>query len=168
MGNGFQKFDLNDVPPKQELTVELVPQSAWGQNLRSALKKSEWDKLRKKTYADADYHCEICGGQGWGHSVECHEVWDYDDRNHIQKLVRLIALCPDCHRVKHFGKAQLDGKEAQALAQMRKVNGWTTEQAREHIKKATLTWYERSNHEWTLDLSWLKENGVGLLTPPVE
>jgi hypothetical protein len=32
-----------------------------------------------------------------------------------QRLERMIALCPSCHRVKHMGKARIDGKYDAAL-----------------------------------------------------
>jgi hypothetical protein len=163
MADSFQKFDLSDFSDKAVLlTVELVPSTAWGKNLRSELAPKDWDKLRKQTYADAGHHCEVCGGQGRNHPVECHEIWQYDDRKRIQKLIRLIALCPDCHQVKHFGLAQIQGKEKQALAHLMKVNGWTEREAREHIRDAARLWNERSENEWTLDLSWLESQGVAV------
>ena len=83
-----------------KLTVELVPRSLWGINLRSELPKSKWDKLRKATYKKANFVCEICGGVGRKWPVECHEIWHYDDENKVQRLDGLIALCPPCHQVK--------------------------------------------------------------------
>ena len=161
MADFFQKFDLNDFSEYAVLlTVELVPSTAWGKNLRSELSKKDWDKLRKQAYADAGHHCEVCGGQGRRHPVECHEVWEYDDVNHIQRLVRLTALCPSCHQVKHFGLAQIQGREKQAIAHMMKVNHWTERQAREHVRDAARLWNQRSEHQWTLNLSWLESVGV--------
>ncbi len=161
MTDNFKKFDLGYIPsPTQMLTVELVPQSAWGKNLRSELSKKNWDKLRKQTYENAGHHCEICMGQGRKHPVECHEVWDYNHKTKVQKLIGLVALCPACHQVKHFGLAQIQGREKQALAQMKKVNGWTEREAREHVRDAARLWNERSTYEWTLDLSWLTTVGV--------
>jgi len=160
MADGFQEFDLNDTSPTETLTVELVPSTAWGKNLRSDLPRKDWDKLRKMTYAAAGYHCEICGGKGPKHPVECHEIWDYDEKTHVQKLVRLIALCPACHGVKHFGFTQTQGFADEAIAHMMEVNGWTERQAREHVRDAARIWNERSVHEWTLDLSWLLSVGV--------
>lgn len=163
MADGFQDFDLNDVPEHTEsLTVELVPATAWGKNLRSELSRKDWDKLRKMTYAAADYHCEVCGGQGRRHPVECHEVWEYDDKKHIQKLVRLIALCPSCHGVKHFGRTQIQGFEDEAISHMMRVNHWSERQVREHVRDAARLWNQRSAYKWTLDLSWLASVGVAI------
>jgi hypothetical protein len=56
-------------------------------------------------------------------------VWDYDDGRQEQRLVRLIALCPACHEVKHLGLAAKRGRHAASLAHLAKVNGWTTDDA---------------------------------------
>lgn len=75
-----------------KLTIELVPATSWGNNLRSRLPKKSWNAIRKRVYKEADFKCEICGGVGKRHPVECHEVWEYDDVNHIQSLVGFVAL----------------------------------------------------------------------------
>ena len=46
------------------LTVELLPATTWGSNLRSVLRVSQWDKLRRGAYEAAQHRCEICGGAG--------------------------------------------------------------------------------------------------------
>ena len=70
-----------------KLTIELVPQSSWGNNLRSEanLSKGQWDKLRKESYRKANYKCEICGEKGPKWPVECHEIWHYDDEKHTRE-----------------------------------------------------------------------------------
>ncbi len=83
------------VPPAR-LTVELVPKTSWYNNIRALVDELDWDRIRRQVYRQADYRCEICGGRGPEHPVECHEVWRYDDRTHVQMLVRMIALCPAC------------------------------------------------------------------------
>ena len=82
------------------LTVELVPKTAWYKNLRSELPEGKWDQLRKHSYRLAEYKCEICTGKGDKWPVECHEIWDYDDVNHIQKLIlEVITIVQDSERL---------------------------------------------------------------------
>lgn len=145
-----------------KLTIELVPKTAWYANLRSALKKSQWDKLRKQVYEQASYLCQVCGGKGRKHPVECHEVWAYDDEYQIQKLVRMIALCPACHEVKHIGRAQMLGKGDRALKHLAKVNGLSLAGANAYLDQISREWAWRSNFEWTLDLNALADYGVEL------
>ena len=129
-------------------------------NVRTVLSRDQWDFLRKQVYAAAYHTCQICGGVGSKHPVECHEVWNYDDKKGIQKLTGMIALCPACHRVKHFGLARLRGKEAETTKHFCRVNGIKPAQARLHIQRAFLEWEKRSQQKWTLDLSILKDYGI--------
>ena len=140
-------------PPK--LTVELVPKTAWFKNVRSEVSKERWDNIRKLVYMKALYSCEICGGQGPKWPVECHEVWEYDDTKHIQRLVRMTGICPDCHQVKHIGLAERMGHLKDALAHLAKVNKWDEKQARQYVKEQFEVWQQRSRYKWTLDLSAL-------------
>ncbi len=135
------------------LTIELVPVSTWGDNLRSRFKPSAWDRLRRECYAAAGHKCEVCGGVGPKHPVEAHEVWDYDGETHTQRLVRLIALCPACHEVKHFGRAMNEGNMQRAFEHLRRVNGWSPNEAEAHVQAAFKLWAARCAHEWTIDIS---------------
>jgi 5-methylcytosine-specific restriction endonuclease McrA len=148
------------VPPAR-LTIELVPKTSWYNNVRALVDELGWDRIRRQVYRQADYRCEICGGKGPEHPVECHEVWRYDDRTHVQTLVRMIALCPACHQAKHIGFANVKGKGAQARAHLARVNGWTPERADAYINEAFQVWAQRSGGPWTLDLEGLRPYVLG-------
>lgn len=142
------------------LTIELVPSTSWFSNVRSEVPAAVWEKLKKVAYKLAHYRCEICSGRGRKWPVECHEVWHYDDASHIQKLVRLIALCPMCHRVKHIGFASLQPDFNDVIAHLMKVNQWSDRiTAESYIKQCAKVWEGRSKHDWTLDISCLKQYG---------
>jgi len=136
------------------LSIELVPRSAWFRNLRSMIPTVEWDKLRKDTYSRVGYRCEICGGKGSKHPVECHEKWEYDDKRHVAKLVGLYGICPSCHECKHIGMAQVKGRLRQAKEHLAKVNGISDQKASDLVREAFRVWSERSEHEWTVDIEW--------------
>ena len=144
---------------KPKLTCELVPRTCFYSNVRSVLPTSVWDKLRKESYAKAKFKCEICKGsgldQGYKHALECHEIWDYDDLNHVQTLTGLISLCPTCHQVKHIGRSIAIGKQDVCFQQLAKVNKWTQKEIEEHISSSFQLHKERSKYQWSLDLSLL-------------
>lgn len=146
-----------------KLAIELVPETAWYANLRSELPKDVWDRLRRESYQRANYRCEICGGVGRTHPVECHEVWQYNDKTHVQKLVRLITLCPACHEVKHIGRAEVVGRYQPALKHFMQVNQLSLVQARQYIEDAVELWRERSEYDWQIDLSNLPKEVQNLL-----
>lgn len=138
-----------------KLTIELVPQTSFYTNVRSNVTKKEWDVIRNKCYTDANHKCEVCGGVGKKHAVECHEVWQYDDETHTQTLVGLVALCPSCHRVKHAGLAQVNGLINLVVKQLMKVNNMSFEAAIKYIDNSFDIWEKRSKFEWKLDITYL-------------
>lgn len=144
-----------------KLLVELIPSTCHYSNVRTTVTASEWDKIRFISYEKANNKCEICGdtgkNQGYKHNVECHEIWDYDDVNHIQKLTGLISLCPTCHQVKHIGRAIIIGKQAICYRQLGKVNKWTQTEINNHILESFELHKKRSKYQWELDLSLLEQ-----------
>ena len=139
-----------------KLTIELVPQTSWYSNVRSNVSIKEWDIIRRKYYKKTNYKCGICGGIGNKHPVECHEIWFYDDKNKKQILKGMIALCPNCHKVKHAGLAGMRGETDIVIAQLCKVNGMNKDEAKQYLDKSFEIWLERSKHKWELDISFIK------------
>ena len=136
-----------------KLNFELVPDSCWYSNLRSNLPKEVWDKIRKKAYARAGGKCMICGAPTA--RLEAHEQWEYDDKNGVQKLANIVAVCKACHEVIHIGRTQLMGREREASEHFMKVNGCTYAEYRKALGEANEVHRERSKREWQLDVSEL-------------
>jgi hypothetical protein len=145
---------------KTILTIELVPSSTWYNNVRSAVTPAEWDKIRRQVYRQANNKCEICGGKGPKWPVECHEVWEYDDEANTQTLVKMIALCPNCHAVKHIGRTSVSGDLEAAIKHLCTVNGWSRNEAKMYIEASFEVWAMRSNKEWTVNIQALNDYGV--------
>lgn len=88
--------------------------------------------------------------------MNCHEIWEYDDQRHIQKLVSLIALCDLCHHIKHLGRAHLlvwEGKLDRDLLSKHfiKVNKCDPADYEKYKRKVFDQYNERSDHRWTVD-----------------
>ena len=139
-----------------KLQIELIPDSCWYFNVRSNVKTKQWDIIRKRVYQEADYRCEICGGRGIRYSVDCHEIWVYDDEKLIQKLDRFQALCPLCHEVKHLGLANVKGNGERAFGRFIELNRLDISIAIEIKKAVFLQWKARSAKQWTLNIELLK------------
>ena len=140
-----------------KLTIELVPSTSWYNNVRKNVSKSVWDRIRRTQYRKANYKCEICNGSGPEWPVECHEIWEYDKVSSIQLLTGFIALCPDCHLVKHIGYANVQGKYMEALEHLMLINKWDLQKANDYIEDAFDLWQERSKHGWTVNISFLED-----------
>jgi len=143
-----------------KLEIELVPETVWESNIRNLLPSPEWDKIRKEQYKKAVYKCEICGINA---KLHCHEKWEYDDENHIQKLVGFIALCENCHMIKHAGFSMhtIEGRKKydknKLIEHFCKVNNCKKEDFLKHEEEAFDKWEEKSNSEWTQDFGLWNE-----------
>lgn len=138
-----------------KLEIELVPQTAWYSNLRKKISKPEWDKIRKQAYKDSGNKCAICGAEG---RLNCHEVWSYDDKKQIQILKGFVALCSDCHWIKHIGLAGIQASKGlldmdKLINHFMKVNGVDKKTFDAHRENSFVMWRVRSQHEWKTDLS---------------
>ena len=151
---------------KNKLTIELIPKTCWFSSVRTTVRPKDWDMIRFISYEAAGHKCEICGdtgkNQGYGHNVECHEIWEYDDIYFVQRLAGLISLCVRCHQVKHIGRAIRLGKLNECVKHLAKVNKWTKEEIDAHLEESFDTYKQRSKFEWTLDLSILNEEPYNL------
>lgn len=138
-----------------KLDFELVPDSCWYSNLRSILKPSIWDVVRRDAYARAEGRCMICNRPV--KRLEAHEKWEYDEKTCTQKLVDVVAICHSCHSVIHIGRTQLLGDEKKASDHFMKVNKCSYSDYRKALGAANEK-HRRLNSvaEWKLDLSWLK------------
>ena len=139
-----------------KLNFEIVPDSCWYSNLRSILTPAQWDVVRKEAYARAGGKCSICGGQS--PRLEAHEQWEYDEKNAVQRLKNVIAVCRNCHEVIHIGRTQLMGREREAEEHFMKVNGASYPDYRKALGEANED-HRRRNliPEWKLDLTYLKK-----------
>ena len=138
-----------------KLKIELVPSTAWYSNLRNKIPKDEWDKIRKKSYSDSNHKCFICDAN---RRLNCHEIWEYDDKKHTQKLNGFVALCDDCHMIKHIGFAGIQASKGlldmdKLIEHFMKINSVDRKTFEEHHKKSFEIWEQRSKNDWKTDLA---------------
>lgn len=137
-----------------KLTIELIPSTIWYSNIRNLVSKEVWDKIRKEQYEKAGHKCEICGVSD---KLHCHEIWSYDDENYVQKLVGFIALCENCHMIKHIGfsmhtpEGMRRYERNNLIEHFCKVNDCKSEDFIQCEKEAFKIWEERSRSKWKQD-----------------
>ena len=152
-----------------KLEFQFIPRTTAGVNARTLCSKEQWDKARFACYQRAGYVCEVCSGVGPDHPVECHEYWEWDDPSGVQKLIKLIALCPTCHQAVHllgsmfragrFGTVrtarnyiELGGLYLNLLMHAMNVNKWTLDQTRSNIFEAYKQYSLRSTLQWKVNV----------------
>lgn len=139
------------------LTIELVPRTCWGKNLRSSV-PNRWESIRKYVVDKAAGYCAICEEKT--NHLHAHEQWAYDDKTRIQKLTDVIAICPLCHEVKHLGHTQKEGRGEEAKQHFLGVNGAAPAEYSVACSKAKKIFDERSKHEWEMDTTWLENQTI--------
>jgi len=142
-----------------KLEAELVPEPTWYINLRSIVTDEMWDFLRKKTYRDAFHCCSICGAKG---RTEAHEIWGYDDENHLQFLSGITCLCSYCHSLKHLALLRIRHEKEELniedyISHFCKVNSCTREVFDKHLIEADNTFNSRAGFDWKVVVpKWLE------------
>ena len=137
-----------------ELTIELVPSTVWYSSLYRLLPREVWDKIRNEIIKNNGRKCQVCGETEG--KMNLHEIWEYDDVKHVQKLDGFILLCEMCHHVKHIGLAGILANEGkldynEVIEHFCKVNDCTKKEFEKHRTEAFDVWQKRSEYEWKQD-----------------
>lgn len=66
------------MPPAKPhlLSLELIPRTVFGENLRNQLTWSQWETCKKFAKELSAGVCSVCGGAGAKGRVDCHERWE--------------------------------------------------------------------------------------------
>ena len=142
---------------KLNLTIELVPSTSWYSNVRSLVSRTDWDTIRFATYAEYNNICATHNCGSTRKPLNCHEVWEYEDTNHTQTLIKFVALCSLCHHVKHLGYAETladDGKLSMVpiMEHFMEVNNCDIRVYDVYRTAAFKQWAQRSKHQWVVNL----------------
>jgi len=142
-----------DILHHQKLEFEMIPDTLYFKNARSALSESKWQTVSKNVRHIGI--CACCMKQIPSQFLEAHEVWEYDDKKHIQTLIDIIPVCEMCHDVKHIGYNIKSGHytETELLNHYSLVNNISLEQARVCLKQARVKLGKRNEYNWTQDES---------------
>jgi hypothetical protein len=136
------------------LTAELVPRTVWQSSLAKLLPRSIWIDIKNEIIDEHGKKCQMCGETEG--TMSLHEIWNYDDANHVQKLEGFILLCSMCHHVKHIGLAGILASQGkldydEVVKHFCKVNECSAKEFEEHMDHAFRIWRERSQHQWKQD-----------------
>lgn len=141
-----------------KLEIELVPESAWGNNLSKGLAKKDWDQLRQACYARAGNRCVICDWSG--ESLDAHEVWDFHIPSKTQTLLDIVALCKKCHGVKHIKNTTRLGYEKESKEHFIKINKCSDMDFASHYMNTEMLYNQRNQVDrWTLKAPTLEQLG---------
>jgi hypothetical protein len=138
---------------------QLVPASAFNQNLRAILTKKQWQDFRQKVFIRHGKVCAYCGA--CPKKLDCHEIWKYqtfpDTENGNQILVKVLPLCTKCHQVCHIGFWSTQGPTDEITKHMAKVRKISVADAKAEIAAAFSLHNHLSAYYWILDVSAAKQ-----------
>lgn len=102
-------FPFPDWVEPELLTHPTIPDPLHRVNPRSIMGKTWWDKVRKASYAEHEFHCHACGvhksrAKGNLKRLECHERYEIDYAQGRVYFQGVVALCPWCHQFIHSGR----------------------------------------------------------------
>lgn len=139
------------------LMPDMLPVTSWELNIRNVFGQDVWDRMRKHSYAAAGFRCEICGDNS--KRLESHELFELVNETCHQKLIKLLALCPLCHKAHHLGIARRLNMLPEVLLHMKRINNWTDSELNFHIAEAYEMWEQRKDWPWQLDVTPLQNSG---------
>ena len=142
------------------MSIELVPSTVWESSVYKLMSREVWDSIRNDFIKENGRKCQVCGETSG--TMNLHEIWNYDDEKHVQKLEGFILLCRMCHHVEHISLAGILANQGklgydEVIEHFCKVNDCTKKEFEKHKAKAFEIWRERSEHEWNQDFGKYKE-----------
>lgn len=129
-----------------KLRIHLIPQSAYGKNMRSVMTNSEWNTLSKYVR-----DVEVCAGCLKAKSMkklEAHEIWKFKDGK--MKLKHIYPLCKKCHRSVHIGRAIHCNKGEKAAKRIMRYGKIPKDNFKQYYQNQWDKWRIRSTEKWTL------------------
>lgn len=162
------RLELESRFPVVAAPVELVPMPCWGRNVRSRLRPFVWELIRQDTLEKSGVRCAGCGRRRRHWNLDCHEVWRYEDETLTQRLVDIVAMCHDCHEIRHLGFSNVMGRGAKTERRLQSLNGWTPHELEDYLRLAFALWEQRSRNNWRRDISWVAEQGYPYTPRKVE
>ncbi|MGB3673788.1 MAG: hypothetical protein WA988_05055 [Candidatus Nanopelagicales bacterium] len=134
----------------------MLPKSTYGSSLRTVIEPDGWRRLRRaagRTTGGACAWCEEVTLAGRWRTWETHEVWTFDVATKRQVLAAVVPLCRTCHLTQHVGYARREGLEADVVARIRILNGWSQIETAREITAAEHLTSRRGRTAWDLDLT---------------
>lgn len=97
----FDRVNLTEWKAPEEndarlLTMPNVPLPLHALAPRNIVGPTEWNKIRKRCYVNANWKCEICGKELNPGEAQAHEVYSYDYKKQEAVFERPVCVCKTC------------------------------------------------------------------------
>ncbi|MGF6534948.1 hypothetical protein P3T20_005762 [Paraburkholderia sp. GAS206C] len=141
--------------------ADSIPETSWGSSLSNLLTWPCWNRLRQSAFVETGHRCLLCGTAG---KLDCHEIWKYYEPTKggkihrgalcgVQRLVKLIPVCADCHETFHLGLAGIRGRLNIAVERVAALYRLSDDEREAYFAMVKEDWYRRNEFSWALDVS---------------
>ena len=173
----FDVFEIGSERPTAVLEIPLCPDGA-SLSLKNALCSEDWDVVRKFVYTRAGRSCQVCGDIGPEWPVAAEPLWVFDTSSVArssygrQRLVDVVALCPDCLSARNDAKAYVRGADdvcrEETLSKFSSSHKLSFDNVFDMLEKARVQSVRMVDFSWALELSWLVTSGVFDVAPQLD
>jgi hypothetical protein len=141
--------------------ADSIPETSWGSSLSNLLTWPCWNRPRQSALVATGHRCLLCGAAG---KLDCHEIWKYyeptkDGQIHrgalcgVQRLVKLIPVCADCHETFHLGLAGIKGRLDIAMERVTALYRLSDDERDAYLAMVKEDSNRRNEFSWAIDVS---------------
>lgn len=132
-----------------------ISNQSWFTSTSLHCSKRYWEQIGILLKGFHGCQCAVCDVQKTEDEIDIQELWQFDDKRKIQKLVCYYPICINCQD-HSFMPSELDDDELQSFVQFFKdINGWSVEQSKDHIQNALSLKKSRDQSDWIVDVEYL-------------
>lgn len=136
-------------------TLTALSNQTWFTSTSEHCSKRYWNQVGMLIKGFHQCQCAVCFSIKTDDEIDIQELWSFDDKRKIQKLVVYYPICIDCLDNTMLGD-DLDSEERQGIAQyLTKINKWSFSEADEHISESLVLKKKRNQSEWLVDVDHL-------------
>lgn len=135
--------------------LDPISNQSWFTTTSLHCSKRYWEQIGILLKGFHQSQCAVCDVQKTEDEIDIQELWHFDDKLKIQKLVCYYPICISCQDHSYMPN-ESDKEELESFVEFfKKVNKWSTEQAIEHINQALALQKMRDQSDWIVDVEYL-------------
>ncbi len=135
--------------------LDPISNQSWFTSTPLHCSKRYWEQIEILFKEFHKCQCAICDAQKSDDEIDVQELWHFDDKRKIQKLICYYPICINCQDYSYM-PSDPGGEERQSFVDFFKtVNKWSADQANDHINQALALQKMRDQSDWIVDVAYM-------------
>lgn len=135
--------------------LDPISNQSWFTTTALHCSKRYWEQIGILLKGFHNCECAVCGVQKTEDEIDIQELWHFDDKYKIQKLLCYYPICINCQN-HSYTPSEPDSEENESFFEFFKtINQWSAEQVKDHINQAVALQKMRDQSEWIVDVEYL-------------